>query len=471
MITKKYYSDTLITLSHLVENTGGSLYFTSTNNRLNESNNIHFDVNSWLTAAKIPNGYKEFKISVYNTYNNEDIVSLNLFVNPNDFNISQSHVFSDNYTREGWVSVAWGNQQANIQASGTTPGFYLYSTGLTNYNRVRTASFINLLDLIGLFKNNGYYFMDGVETPTIFKDGTSRVINVMDTIKIEYDGSIYLGSFDSFSMEDDAASPYRLNYSFNFIVSSFGTDLQGIDGHISRDSNKNNNTIQTTVQGFNTQFDPQVGMDVEEMKRMFPTTEVDITEYDYTDSENRDETDYYSGVNYTRENAYQVPDGTFRVTRGWRDTEPHGGKCDFRTHTGTIYALIAGTVQRVNRSYVRGGSNYVITKSNFHGTDLYVRYYHLDPDSITVKNGENVVAGSPLGIEGTDGGKYPPHCDFGARIVKGMVTNYLQCKVYDITPIMDVGIKGLQLAGLEDFQHIVFKHGEKTLGDGRSYSS
>lgn len=447
--------ETYKTLSSLKERTGGSLFYRTSEDPYNRV----------ASTTSTPSDSKPFTISIFNTYYNSDIVKLVLFINPKDFTVGQTHVFNNTYTRRGWINVAWGNQQATIAASGISSGFYFYSDkkyGLTNYRRTSTAGYINVIDIAGIFKNNGWYFMDGVTNPSLFRDGTSRVINVMDSVKIEYDGSIYIGSFSSFTLNDVASNPYRLEYNFDFVISSFGTDLQGVDGHISRDGNESKNDVTVALQGHNINFDPIIGLDKEEINNYYPPSSIpDPTEYDYGNKEQREEINYWTDENGNPLPVVDVPEGTFRVTRGWRDTEDHEGKCDFRTGSGNIYALVQGRVHSVRRSNVRGGSNYVITKSEFRGKDIYVRYYHLSTRSIILNEGDFVYLGDIVGREGTDNGAYPPHCDFEVREIQGLNNTYRQSTRIDCTPLMDWSVNLLKDKNLDDFQSIVFKHGEK----------
>jgi hypothetical protein len=259
--------DTLLALS---KREGGDLHYEN-----KESLNSFSD---WATASTIPFDFIPFRISIFDTELNEDMVSLTLMVNPKDLYVSQSQVTDSAYSRAGWINTMWGNQQALLTASGMTAGFY-YTTpqksgGLTNFYRRNSIAYLNMLSIVSFFKNNGYYFMDGTENPTLFKDGTSRVINVMDTIRISYDGSDYLGSFSSFAINDIAANPYRLDYNLEFNVSSFGTDLQGIEGHVKKEGNDAVNKIQISVQGSNTRFDHTVLLNSDELNTYFPPDEV-----------------------------------------------------------------------------------------------------------------------------------------------------------------------------------------------------
>jgi hypothetical protein len=268
--------NTIDAITALIQKEGGDLHF--------QDKASIYTFSDWVTANSIPADFIPFSISLYDIELNSDLISLTMMINPKDILYGQSHVFNNSYTREGWVTSLWGNQQLTITGSGVTAGFY-YSTqtaqgGLTNFYRKNSISFLNLLSIVSFFKNNGYYFMDGEENPTIFKDGTSRVINVMDIIRVSYDGSDYLGSFNSFTLIDDALSPYKMEYNFEFVVSSFGTDLQGIEGHVKRNGNETSNTITVAIQGKNTNLNTVIGMDATELNAYFPPEpEPDVEQY------------------------------------------------------------------------------------------------------------------------------------------------------------------------------------------------
>jgi hypothetical protein len=257
--------NTVNTLLALSQKEGGDLHF---------ENKVSLNsFSNWATATTIPADFIPFSISIYDTELCEDTISLTLMVNPKDLYVSQSQVTDSAYSRAGWINTLWGNQQGLLTASGMTAGFYYMtpqeSGGLTNFYRRNSIAYLNLLSIVSLFKNNGYYFMDGTENPTLFKDGTSRVINVMDTIRISYDGSDFLGSFSSFSINDVATNPYRLDYNLEFNISSFGTDLQGIEGHVKKEGNDAVNKIQISVQGSNTRFDHTVLLSSVELNKHF----------------------------------------------------------------------------------------------------------------------------------------------------------------------------------------------------------
>jgi hypothetical protein len=285
----KLKNNTIDSIGSLIPRRGGSLNFSYAPESL--------DFTNWAATANIPNDFIPFSMAIIDSVTREDVVSLIMMINPKDFSVTQPFGVSTANTRFGWVNTLWGNQQATISASGMTAGFYYISGdgsgGLTNFRRKNSLSFMNLMSIVSLFKNNAYYYMDGQDTPTMFKDGTSRVINVMDIIRLSFDGSDYIGNFNSFSLSDLAENPYRMEYNFEFSVSIFGSDPNSIDGHIKQNGNEKNNKVTTAIQGRNTHFDETVGMDEVELKNSFPPeSEPPLDDYlrgggEYTDKRNK----------------------------------------------------------------------------------------------------------------------------------------------------------------------------------------
>lgn len=461
------YNQTRTALKELSDRQGGSLFFNKVVN-----GTLDYDTAEYKTTTKIPYEFKEyskeFSITIYNTdYNTEakrdnskEIVKLVLFVNPKDMTIGQQQLVSNTYTRQGWINEAWGNQQATISASGISSGFYFYydnKGGLTNRYRRGSPGFLNLMGIMSMFRNNGWYFMDGVKNPSLFKDGTSRVINVMDSIKIEYDGSTYIGAFSTFTINDLAANPYRLEYSFEFIVSSFGLDLQGVDGHISKENNYLDNKINVALQGSNMDFVNIVGLDKEELNTYFSKDKVVYpTSYEYSESEAADEKKLESGGSP----GGSIPEGTFRITRGWLDGETHNGKCDFRTHTGNNYSATFGVIWKIRTSPYKGGCNYIVVKSTFNGVDIYVRYFHIAYGSHNWSEGDSVSIGTILGRQGTDNGAYDEHCDFEVRKIASHSPDYWAAERIDCSEVLNHMWKSLHGQSLwqKDFTVLWAKH-------------
>lgn len=224
---------------------------------------------SYRSLVKRPDGYKPFEISVYNDIEKRDLFTLTLLVNPVDISIGQVYLANEAYTRRGWLPTLWGPQQITITASGISGAFYMGSTnlnsgdvGLTNYNRKDTLSFINLLSLIGIYRNNGYYFLEEIVNESFFGDRTSRVIDVIDHIKISYDGTEYLGSFNIFTIDEDATKPYNIAYNFEFVVSGIKGDA--FEGHV-RVPGRTVGDITIGEQGYNTRLSEIIQMDESEL--------------------------------------------------------------------------------------------------------------------------------------------------------------------------------------------------------------
>jgi len=333
---------------------------------------------------------------------------------------------------------------------------------------------------------------------SIFKDGTSRVINVMDSLKIEYDGSVYLGSFSTISLNETSENPFRLEYNFEFIVSSFGTDLMGnqIDGHVKKNNNDQSNEVTVAFQGANVRMDQRIGISMTEMDNFFPQQEPMPEDTAYTADEESKEFDgnegsgelacgnkgYYDKDHNDRKTCARITKpGEFVVTRGWRDTEDHAKKVAFRTGSGYIRSLTDGVVhQVVNQGYERKAYHYLVVESEIDGIKVYVRYFHLDRDGLTAsgfKPKDKINIGDVISTEGTDGHEYPPHCDFEVRETSGFNVNYWSAKRIEAGDILLAGYLAMHEkfvndprggAAFNDYQgdEPTCKHGKKSVGGG-----
>jgi hypothetical protein len=106
-----------------------------------------------------------------------------------------------------------------------------------------------MLSLMGMFRNNGANFSRQETEQDLFRSGYSRIINVMDSIKISYDGSDYLGEFISFTVEEDAEHPFKLRYSFEYVINGIRADSARVEGHIRTDDYNVNTPIILGEQG------------------------------------------------------------------------------------------------------------------------------------------------------------------------------------------------------------------------------
>jgi hypothetical protein len=209
--------------------------------------NTNVDSSSSVTASKRP--VKPFIIYLGEAGTTETGESLTLLINPKDLTLGSSHVINNSYTRNGWLVGMWGKQQSTMAASGVTAAFYSDSEGLTVKSRRQSVGYLNFVGLLSFFKNNGYNFISGVGEQG--EATTSRVINVIDTLKVSYDGTIYEGSFNTLTFEDSSETPYNFGYSFEFVISGLLGDI--VDGHLANDGNRNS-AIRTGIQGSNLSF-------------------------------------------------------------------------------------------------------------------------------------------------------------------------------------------------------------------------
>jgi hypothetical protein len=244
---------------------------------------------TYMTAVHTPANYVPFSISMYNVQNDEIRYSLDLMVNPSDIQFGHSQAFQNVYTRKGWVSTYWGNQLRTITVSGSSAGFYynpnqvkstvdglkIHTGGLSNYNRRNSLAFANLFALISFFKRNGAYFLNDVADQTFWKDGTSRVINVMDFVMISYDGTDHLGGFNSFTIDDNALNPYRISYNFDFVVAGLRGDP--FDGHLRKDNNDLNPRVEVSLQGDDMELTKTVRMDENELNKYYKMPKLSAT--------------------------------------------------------------------------------------------------------------------------------------------------------------------------------------------------
>ena len=158
-----------------------------------------------------------------------ELPPLRMLVNPQSFRQSNEKIISENWGRNGPVTEHWGDGQDKLEASGKIAAFYSLDAqaqddrtsgsvgngpGLGRIARQFSKSYQNLLSLWLLYKNNGgVYFPDG-------QDVTSgkNILSVVGSIYIYFDGILYIGSFDTFTLTESETNPFSLEYSFTFTV-------------------------------------------------------------------------------------------------------------------------------------------------------------------------------------------------------------------------------------------------------------
>lgn len=132
---------------------------------------------------------------------------LNMHIPPEEISFTYNQQLTKNKVRRGWKIENWGEDLISIEASGSSGAFYHGEVGITRVNAFATYGYIELMQLVQFYRNNGMSY-----------DPVSGTIYVIGEVIISYDGKEYSGSFDSFDIRESADSPYRFNYQFTFVV-------------------------------------------------------------------------------------------------------------------------------------------------------------------------------------------------------------------------------------------------------------
>ncbi len=153
---------------------------------------------------------------------------LRFLVNPSSFKVSSEKIISDGTGgRYGPIVEHWGDGQDKIDMSGKLAAFMVGDPGGNSFGGLNrsarnfSASFQNFLSLYLIYRNNGALYMEsGVQ-------GQPKTFAAVGSVYIYYDGTLYIGSFDTFSFTESEEQPYTLEYNGAFTVrSTFLLDSQ-----------------------------------------------------------------------------------------------------------------------------------------------------------------------------------------------------------------------------------------------------
>jgi len=146
---------------------------------------------------------------------------LRMLVNPQSFSVAdEKKVSNGNWTRNGPIVEHWGSNQGKLEASGTLGGFYAQDLqrwempGLSRTARQYSASYQNFLSLYLLYRNNGGVYLIGQDA----NDPQRSRLSLVGSVYIYFDGVMYLGSFDDFSITETDGKPHSLDYRFSFTI-------------------------------------------------------------------------------------------------------------------------------------------------------------------------------------------------------------------------------------------------------------
>jgi hypothetical protein len=155
---------------------------------------------------------------------------LRLLVNPTSFKNGLEKILNDgNWGRNGPIVEHWGEQQDKLEASGKVAAFYSLDAvggpnqegdagngpGLGRTARQFSASYQNLLSLWLIYKNNGGIWLSDLTEAVSTKP---KSLYLLGSVYIYYDDILYIGSFDSFNLNEEEGVPFSLTYDFSFTV-------------------------------------------------------------------------------------------------------------------------------------------------------------------------------------------------------------------------------------------------------------
>jgi hypothetical protein len=136
-----------------------------------------------------------------------------LHVNPTSMSLQYNRQVDRIQTRGGYVEQHWGDSTAEISFENASGGFMRMFTGLSNITnpayegtRRETIAYDKYLDMLALFHNNGSVY-----------DSRGSIV-LQGIIQITFDGGVYRGWFNSFTVSESAEKPYQFQISAAFTV-------------------------------------------------------------------------------------------------------------------------------------------------------------------------------------------------------------------------------------------------------------
>ena len=139
-------------------------------------------------------------------------------INPKSVSVSHQTSDAHSMTRSGWQFGVWGEDTIDINITGVTCGQYV-QTGLTDRWDEYSISYRNLMELVNLFENNGYYFEGESSTPSVFDANyTRKRIKMHQDVEMRVGNFIWKGMFTNMTVEDTADTPFLIKFSLGFLA-------------------------------------------------------------------------------------------------------------------------------------------------------------------------------------------------------------------------------------------------------------
>jgi hypothetical protein len=145
-----------------------------------------------------------------------DDIKLTLHANPEQIEYKYTKQRSMSQTLHGFVEYYWGDEPTTLSIDVASGAFIRPYTGLSaitgpvaleeggaNIGGTRrdTITYDKYLDLLAMFHSNGSIY-----------DSIGQIV-LQGKIKVTFDGGTWFGWFQSFSVTDDATSPYQFKIS------------------------------------------------------------------------------------------------------------------------------------------------------------------------------------------------------------------------------------------------------------------
>ena len=171
-----------------------------------------------LYGSKTPLRSMVFELDIFNPP--PPIV---LLINPETFDlkctpkISESKVRQTDPNDSGYIFQYHHDELDVVSASGRSAMFYS-DKGLTAYDRINSAGYNNIQQLIAVYRNNGKNFSR--------KPGKYSLIESVGRVLLVYNEIIYKGSFENFSVTETDTSPFNFEFNFDYkVTQQVGTEM------------------------------------------------------------------------------------------------------------------------------------------------------------------------------------------------------------------------------------------------------
>jgi hypothetical protein len=143
-----------------------------------------------------------------------------LLINPATLEIKYASKITEQRVRwtgllnPAYIFQAHHDELDVITATGKTAMFMTTEKGLTRVDRRNTLAYENIEKLIAMYRNNGANY-NTKPNSTI----SPCAIETLGRVIISYDGFVYKGHFTNFSTTENEATPFNIDFNFEYKIS------------------------------------------------------------------------------------------------------------------------------------------------------------------------------------------------------------------------------------------------------------